>query len=104
MPAIFFIGVGLAALICVVGALTGSRSRTATFRSGAAMGLYLGFMIAFPLIAIGLASSSPARLLMADIPNVTLSDGVEIPQLGYGVFQIPPDETQRAVESALEAG
>jgi hypothetical protein len=57
MPAIFFIGVGLAALICVVGALTGSRSRTATFRSGAAMGLYLGFMIAFPLIAIGLASS-----------------------------------------------
>jgi 2,5-diketo-D-gluconate reductase A len=41
---------------------------------------------------------------MADIPNVTLSDGVEIPQLGYGVFQIPPDETRRAVESALEAG
>jgi 2,5-diketo-D-gluconate reductase A len=41
---------------------------------------------------------------MADIPTVTLSDGVEIPQLGYGVFQIPPDETQRAVEAALEAG
>lgn len=41
---------------------------------------------------------------MADIPNVRLSDGVEIPQLGYGVFQIPPDETQRAVEAALEAG
>jgi len=41
---------------------------------------------------------------MADIPNLTLSDGVEIPQLGYGVFQIPPDETQRAVEQALEAG
>jgi 2,5-diketo-D-gluconate reductase A len=41
---------------------------------------------------------------MADIPNVRLNDGVEIPQLGYGVFQIPPDETQRAVEAALEAG
>jgi 2,5-diketo-D-gluconate reductase A len=41
---------------------------------------------------------------MPDIPNVRLSDGVEIPQLGYGVFQIPPDETQRAVEQALEAG
>ena len=41
---------------------------------------------------------------MPDIPNVRLSDGVEIPQLGYGVFQIPPDETQRAVEAALEAG
>jgi 2,5-diketo-D-gluconate reductase A len=41
---------------------------------------------------------------MADIPTVTLSGGVEIPQLGYGVFQIPPEETQRAVEAALEAG
>jgi 2,5-diketo-D-gluconate reductase A len=41
---------------------------------------------------------------MADIPNVRLADGVEIPQLGYGVFQIPPDETQQAVEAALEAG
>jgi 2,5-diketo-D-gluconate reductase A len=40
----------------------------------------------------------------ADVPNVRLSDGVEIPQLGYGVFQIPPDETQRAVEAALTAG
>ena len=41
---------------------------------------------------------------MADIPTVTLPGGVEIPQLGYGVFQIPPDETQGAVEAALEAG
>ena len=57
MPSIFWIGVGLAALICVTGAFTGSRSRTASFRSGAMMGLYLGFMVAFPLIAIGLASS-----------------------------------------------
>jgi len=57
MPAIFWIGAGLAALICVTGALTGARSRTASFGSGAAMGAFLGFMIAFPLIAIGLASS-----------------------------------------------
>ncbi len=41
---------------------------------------------------------------MPEVPNVRLSDGVEIPQLGYGVFQIPPDETQRAVEEALAAG
>jgi 2,5-diketo-D-gluconate reductase A len=40
----------------------------------------------------------------ATTSTVTLSDGVEIPQLGYGVFQIPPEETQRAVEAALEAG
>jgi len=41
---------------------------------------------------------------VADVPNVRLSDGVEIPQLGFGVFQVPPDETQRAVEGALAAG
>jgi hypothetical protein len=57
MPPIFWIGAGLAALICVIGAFTGARSRTATFGSGAAIGAFMGFMIAFPLIAIGLASS-----------------------------------------------
>jgi 2,5-diketo-D-gluconate reductase A len=41
---------------------------------------------------------------VADVPNVGLSDGVEIPQLGFGVFQVPPDETQRAVEDAFQAG
>jgi 2,5-diketo-D-gluconate reductase A len=35
---------------------------------------------------------------------VTLHDGVEIPQLGFGVFQVPPDETQSVVEAALAAG
>lgn len=38
------------------------------------------------------------------VPNVALSDGIEIPQLGFGVFQIPPSETQEAVEWALAAG
>ncbi len=38
------------------------------------------------------------------IPALTLHDGVEIPQLGFGVFQVPPDDTQRAVEEALEVG
>jgi 2,5-diketo-D-gluconate reductase A len=41
---------------------------------------------------------------VAGVPHVSLSDGVEIPQLGFGVFQVPPDETQRAVEDALAAG
>ncbi|MBS1860968.1 MAG: hypothetical protein JSS68_04580 [Actinobacteria bacterium] len=57
MPSIFWIGAGLAAVICLIGAFTGARSRTATFGSGAAMGAYIGFMIAFPLIAIGISSS-----------------------------------------------
>jgi 2,5-diketo-D-gluconate reductase A len=38
------------------------------------------------------------------IPSITLRDGVEIPQLGFGVFQVPPEETQRVVEVALETG
>ncbi|HEY6731762.1 MAG TPA: aldo/keto reductase [Solirubrobacterales bacterium] len=38
------------------------------------------------------------------IPALTLHDGVEIPQLGFGVFQIPPEETQETVEEALGAG
>jgi 2,5-diketo-D-gluconate reductase A len=37
-------------------------------------------------------------------PVLTLHDGVEIPQLGFGVFQIPPRETQERVEEALAVG
>lgn len=35
---------------------------------------------------------------------VTLSNGVEIPQLGFGVFQIPPQETKDVVKKAIEVG
>jgi 2,5-diketo-D-gluconate reductase A len=38
------------------------------------------------------------------IPSLTLEDGVEVPQLGFGVFQVPPEETQQVVEEALAAG
>ncbi len=38
------------------------------------------------------------------VPNVTLRPEVEIPQLGYGVFQVPPKETEVAVARALQAG
>ncbi|AUN41250.1 Uncharacterized oxidoreductase MSMEG_2408 (plasmid) [Tsukamurella tyrosinosolvens] len=41
---------------------------------------------------------------MTTIPTVTLNDGVLMPQVGFGVFQVPDDEAQRAVEAALEAG
>ena len=36
--------------------------------------------------------------------TVTLNNGVAMPMVGFGVFQIPQDETQAAVEAALEAG
>ena len=38
------------------------------------------------------------------IPTITLNNGVTIPQLGFGVFQIPDDQTSTAVAAALEAG
>jgi diketogulonate reductase-like aldo/keto reductase len=39
-----------------------------------------------------------------NVPGVRLNDGHEIPQLGFGVYQVPPEETERAVSTALEAG
>jgi 2,5-diketo-D-gluconate reductase A len=41
---------------------------------------------------------------VAPVPTITLNNGVEIPQLGFGVFQIPPSETVEATASALEIG
>jgi 2,5-diketo-D-gluconate reductase A len=36
--------------------------------------------------------------------TVTLNNGVEMPVLGFGVFQIPADQTEQAVSDALVAG
>jgi 2,5-diketo-D-gluconate reductase A len=41
---------------------------------------------------------------MSAIPTIDLNDGHTIPQLGFGVFQIDPEETARAVSIALEVG
>jgi 2,5-diketo-D-gluconate reductase A len=41
---------------------------------------------------------------MSSVPNLVLNNGVEIPQLGFGVFKVPADETKQAVSTALEAG
>jgi len=38
------------------------------------------------------------------VPNIKLNNGVEIPQLGFGVFQIAPTETRAAVVEALRVG
>src|SRR5579862_8837852 len=39
-----------------------------------------------------------------DVPNIKLNNGVEMPAIGLGVFQTPPDETRSAVAAALDAG
>src|SRR4051794_1344189 len=38
------------------------------------------------------------------IPTLALNNGVEMPAIGLGVFQTPPDETVAAVEAALAVG
>jgi 2,5-diketo-D-gluconate reductase A len=38
------------------------------------------------------------------VPNVTLNNGVQMPILGFGVYQIPAEETEKAVSDALAAG
>ncbi len=37
-------------------------------------------------------------------PRITLNDGTTIPQLGFGVFRVDPEETERIVSDALEVG
>ncbi|MEU8966953.1 aldo/keto reductase [Streptomyces sp. NPDC048491] len=41
---------------------------------------------------------------MTAVPTITLNNGVRIPQLGFGTFQIPKDETRETTLAALEAG
>ena len=38
------------------------------------------------------------------VPTIALNDGTTIPQLGFGVFRVDPDETERIVSDALEVG
>jgi 2,5-diketo-D-gluconate reductase A len=42
--------------------------------------------------------------MSAEPPTVELNSGRAIPQLGFGVYQIPPEETAEAVDTALENG
>jgi 2,5-diketo-D-gluconate reductase A len=41
---------------------------------------------------------------MNPVPDIELNDGTTIPQLGFGVFQVRPEDTQQVVEQALEVG
>jgi 2,5-diketo-D-gluconate reductase A len=41
---------------------------------------------------------------MTSVPTIALNNGVQIPQLGFGVFQIPPADTKAATLDALEVG
>jgi hypothetical protein len=57
MPGIFWFGCGFVGVGLLAGFLIGARSRSSSALSGAAIGLFLGIMSAFPFLAIGLAAS-----------------------------------------------
>ncbi|MFJ4601599.1 aldo/keto reductase [Streptomyces griseoluteus] len=42
--------------------------------------------------------------MSSKVPPIILNNGVEMPQLGFGVWQVPDDEAERAVITALETG
>ncbi|MFG3496880.1 aldo/keto reductase [Streptomyces sp. NPDC047928] len=41
---------------------------------------------------------------MTKVPSITLNNGVTMPQLGFGVWQVPDDEAAKAVRTAFDAG
>jgi hypothetical protein len=57
MPGVFWLGLGIGGAIFLISTIAGARSRSGSIASGALMGLYLGVMLAFPLLAIGLSTS-----------------------------------------------
>ena len=57
MPGVFWLGLGIAVAVFLIGSIAGARSRSGSLASGAAIGAFFGIMIAFPLMAIGLSSS-----------------------------------------------
>jgi 2,5-diketo-D-gluconate reductase A len=52
----------------------------------------------------GAVASNGGVERVSSVPTIELNDGREIPQLGFGVFQIPAEETARTVAAALEIG
>jgi len=41
---------------------------------------------------------------MSAVPSLVMNNGLHIPQVGFGVFLVPPEETKQAVAEALKAG
>ncbi|NEE32502.1 aldo/keto reductase, partial [Streptomyces sp. SID7982] len=41
---------------------------------------------------------------MSKVPSLTLNNGLDMPQLGFGVWQVPDDEAEKAVATAIETG
>ena len=120
MPPVFWLGFGIAAAFFLIGAHL--RRPLAHRDASPAAPRWAPTSASWPLSRCWPSASPPpswprtrlkrccprgsrGRMTNAtEVPVLTLHDGVEIPQLGFGVFQIPPEETQEKVEEALAVG
>lgn len=57
MPDVFWIGLAIAAIGAFIGLVAGVRARTTPARTGLAIGVLLGVLAAFPLLALGLSTA-----------------------------------------------
>lgn len=57
MPDVFWIGLAIAAIGAFTGLVAGARSRTTPARTGLAIGVFLGVLAAFPMLALGLSTA-----------------------------------------------
>jgi hypothetical protein len=57
MPDVFWIGLAIAATGAFIGLVAGARSRSTPARTGLAIGVFLGTLAGFPLLAIGLSTA-----------------------------------------------
>jgi len=53
---------------------------------------------------VGLGMGYRKQMHCPAVPTVALNNGVEIPQLGFGTYKMPPEETEAAVRTALDVG
>lgn len=58
----------------------------------------------FALLGANLLHANKINLKGANMQNITLNNGVKMPILGYGTYQIPNNQAQRCVEDALSVG
>jgi 2,5-diketo-D-gluconate reductase A len=61
-------------------------------------------MVSAASVPFAFAPNPETMASQTTVPTVELNDGNTIPQLGFGVFQVPPSETERAVALALATG
>jgi len=57
MASVFWIGLGIAGFVVLISFVAGARSSTVSLRSALLTGIYLGVMVGFPLIALGISTS-----------------------------------------------